>query len=386
LKKNSFNQGALFLMAFAGLCLNVKLDDHVHGIDPTDCIHLMGNNMILAGDIGGTKTNLGIFHIGGPAGSELYLGKETFQTFYNSDFTSLEELLTRYLSAVNGDIDNAVFAVAGPVMNRQARITNLQWVINEEQLSRATGIRQIRLMNDLEATAYAVPFLAHGEKHTLNEGVPPDGGTVAVIAPGTGLGESFLTWDGSRYYAHATEGSHVDFAPANALQIRLLEYLLSAYDHVSYERICSGIGIPNIYAFLKNRCGFEEPDWLKEKLAEGNDPAAIIVNSAIDEDCICEICRMTLDIFISVLGAEAGNLALKVMARGGVYLGGGIPPRILKQLGNGSFMRAFKSKGRMSEIVSDIPVHVILNPQVAVFGAARYGFDLLTKGNISGGS
>jgi glucokinase len=335
--------------------------------------------MILAGDIGGTKTNLGIFYTDGAAGSDLYLDDATFQTFYNSDFTSLEGLLAHYLSTVDGEIDNAVFAVAGPVMNRQARITNLQWMINEEQLSKATGISQIRLMNDLEATAYAVPFLAHDEKHTLNKGVPSDAGTLAVIAPGTGLGESFLTWDGSRYYAHATEGSHVDFAPTNELQIKLLDYLLSTYEHVSYERICSGIGIPNIYAFLKNSLDVEEPDWLKEKLSEGNDPAAIIVNSAINEDCLCEICEMTLDIFVSVLGAEAGNLALKVMARGGVYLGGGIPPRILKLLGNESFMEAFKAKGRMSEIVSDIPVHVILNPQVAVFGAARYGFDLLTN-------
>ena len=335
--------------------------------------------MILAGDLGGTKTNLGVYRIG-HAKKDLLLDVATFQTFHNADFSSLEDLLAKYLADIEGKIRSAIFAVAGPVINGQVKITNLPWVISEEQLCVKTGIPKIKLINDLEATAYAVPFLAPDQKHSLNQGVPLEGGTIAVIAPGTGLGESFLTWDGSRYYAHAAEGSHVEFAPTNQLQLRLLDYLLSSHEHVSYERVCSGMGIPNIYAFLKDEHKIEEPDWLRKELLEGDDPTAIIVTHALDEECVCEICRATLDIFIAILGAEAGNLALKTMARGGVYVGGGIPPRILKELENGPFLESFKSKGRMSKIMADIPVHVILDPRVAVFGAARYGFDLFIDG------
>lgn len=332
--------------------------------------------MILAGDIGGTKTNLALYTCSGPAGNDLSLVDGSPKTYLNADFASAEELVCGYLTVIDTTINSAVFAVAGPIRDGQVKITNLPWVISAEQLGAATGIATIRLMNDLEATAYGVPFLSRDELYTLNQGIPLEGRNLAVIAPGTGLGEAFLTWAGARYSAHATEGGHVDFAPTNALQKKLLDYLFMEYEHVSYERICSGIGIPNIYGFLKHSQNIEEPEWLREQLTQEKDNTAVILNAALDAERPCTICRMTVEIFISVLGAEAGNLALKVMAGGGVYVGGGIPPRILPMLGKGHFMEAFHAKGRMSELLADVPVHVILNPKVAVFGAARYGLEI----------
>jgi len=197
------------------------------------------------------------------------------------------------------------------------------------------------------------------------------------VAPGTGLGEGFLTWDqdDNRYRPHASEGGHTDFGPLTPREMQLLRYLWPRFEHVSYEHICSGIGIPNIYAFFRGGDYAEEPAWLAEKLSEAEDPTPVIVNGALDEERPCELCRLTLDAFVSILGAEAGNLALKVMATGGVYLGGGIPPRILPALGQGSFIEAFHSKGRHTDLMKRIPVHVILNPDVALLGVARYGFD-----------
>ena len=334
--------------------------------------------MLLAGDIGGTKTDLGIFRPGGPHGNDPEPVDGTFRTFSSAGFPEPESLLRHYMSAVGVKVEKAVFAVAGPVEGGQARITNLHSVLSEDQLRKALDIPHVRLINDLEATAYAVPFLAEREKHTLNEGRPSVKGTIAVIAPGTGLGESFLTWDGSCCHAHATEGSHVDFAPTSALEVKLLRHFLSVYEHVSYERVCSGMGIPNIYSFLKDAGEAQEPAWLTRLFSESGDPAAVIVNNALDSENRCEICRLTLDMFVSILGAEAGNLALKVMSRGGVYLGGGISPRITGILGNGLFMKSFRAKGRMSDIVSEIPVHIILNPHVTIYGAARFGLDLLS--------
>jgi glucokinase len=234
----------------------------------------------------------------------------------------------------------------------------------------------VRLLNDLQAIGYGVPSLGADDLHTLNEGQPVQGGAVAIIAPGTGLGEAFLTWDGRRYESHPTEGGHADFAPTDNLQAGLLQYLLERYDHVSYERVCSGLGLPNIYAYLKDSGHAEEPAWLAEELAKVEDPTPVIVNTALSRDRSCELCKATLDTLVSILGAEAGNLALKVLATGGVYLGGGIPPRILPALQSGAFMEAFRAKGRFRELMSRLPVHVILNPKVGLLGAARAGFEL----------
>jgi glucokinase len=200
------------------------------------------------------------------------------------------------------------------------------------------------------------------------------GGNKAVIAPGTGLGEAVLFFQDSRYYVLASEGGHTDFAPKNSTEIALLRYLQARFDHVSYERVCSGSGIPNIYAFFKDTQTGEEDPSIAEAIAQASDPTPIIIQNGLAR--ASEICQATLNTFVSILGAEAGNLALKVMATGGIYLGGGIPPRIQSKLQDGTFMTAFANKGRFAEMLVQIPIHVILNDKAALLGAAFYGFDL----------
>jgi glucokinase len=324
--------------------------------------------MLLAGDIGGTKTKLAIFSIeGGPRSP---LAKATFPS---ARYDSLEAIAAEFLAQTDHPIDRATFGVAGPVVGGRATITNLPWVIDEAQLETELGLSNAHLMNDLVAVAHAVPFLQPSDLHALSEGEAIHGGTIAVVAPGTGLGEAFLTWDGARYIAYPSEGGHVDFAPTNELEIGLLRYLQPRFDHVSYERICSGIGMPNIYAYLKESGYADEPAWLAEKLAQVDDPTPVIATTALDEERTCELCVAALDMFVSILGTEAGNLALKVLATGGVYLGGGIPPRILPALEKGSFMESFLRKGRFADLLERMPVHVILNSEAALLGAACYG-------------
>ena len=321
--------------------------------------------VIMAGDIGGTKTSLAIFS--STSGLREPLAEATFAS---QDYPSLEAIVRKFLSGVETRVDRATFGVAGPVVNGQARITNLPWIVDSVRLADDLGLASVHLLNDLQAIAAAVPSLNEVDIHTLNPGHVVPGGAMAVVAPGTGLGEAYLIWDGTLYRAFPSEGGHADFAPTNAQQAGLLLYLLNRFEHVSYERVCSGSGLPNIYAYLKDSGVAEEPDWLLEQLGAVQDPAPVIVNAALDEDRPCTLCRATLNTFVSILGAVAGNTALKVMASGGVYLGGGIPPRILPALKRGPFMEAFRRKGRMSRLMDEIPVHVILNPKVALLGAA----------------
>lgn len=327
--------------------------------------------MLLAGDIGGTKTNLAVFSP--EDGLRDPLAEATFPSVH---YPSLEALVREFLSQVDLKVERASFGVAGPVVAGRATITNLPWVMEETQLREALKLSSVRLLNDLAAIAHAVPFLEPADVHTLNEGEPAPGGTIAVIAPGTGLGEAFLTWDGSRYRPHASEGGHADFAPTNPLEVELLRYLQDRFEHVSYERVCSGRGLPNIYAFLRDSGYADEPARLAEQLAVADDPTPVIVNAAFDGERPCGLCVATLSAFVSILGAEAGNLALKVLATGGVYLGGGISPRILPALEQEQFMQAFRNKGRMADLLARFPVHVILNPRVALLGAACHGLEL----------
>jgi glucokinase len=327
--------------------------------------------MLLAGDIGGTKTNLAVFSP--EDGPRAPLAEATFPS---ADYPSLETLVREFLSQVALKVDRASFGVAGPVAAGQATITNLPWVMEETQLREALNLSSVRLLNDLAAIAHAVPFLAPADLHTLNVGQQTPGGAIAVVAPGTGLGEAFLTWDGTRYRPHASEGGHADFAPTNPFEVELLRYLQDRFEHVSYEQVCSGRGLPNIYAYLKDSGYADEPAWLTKQLAAADDPTPIIVNAALDSQRPCELCVATLNAFVSILGAEAGNLALKVLASGGVYLGGGIPPRILPVLEQERFMAAFRRKGRMSDLLTRVPVHIILNPKVALLGAACHGLEL----------
>lgn len=325
--------------------------------------------MLLAGDVGGTKTNLAVFSP--ESGPRAPLAEATFPS---PDYPSLEAVAREFLRQVGLKAERAVFGVAGPVVAGRATITNLPWVIDETLLAEALGLSSARLLNDLEAIAHAVLLLEASDLHTLNEGEPVARGAITIIAPGTGLGEAYLTWDGSRYRPHASEGGHADFAPNRPLEIGLLRSLQDRFGHVSWERVCSGQGIANIYAFLRDS-GYEEPAWLAEQLATVSDPTPIIVNTALESDETCEICTTTLEVFVSILGAETGNLALKVLATGGVYLGGGIPPRILPALERGGFLDSFRQKGRLSDLMARMPVHVILNPKVALLGAASHGLE-----------
>lgn len=320
---------------------------------------------VLAGDVGATKTTLAVFS------SETGLDSPLVEaTFPSGDYPSLESLVREFLSRVGVRVDRASFGVAGPVVGGRARITNLPWVVDEAGLADALGLSSVRLLNDLLAFAQALPLLQGKDLHTLNEGRREAGGAMAVIAPGTGLGEAYLVWDGTRYRAYPSEGGHADFAPTSALEAGLFEHLRGRFDHVSIERVCSGSGLWNIYDYLKESGRADEPEWLAEQLAGVNDPVPLIVKAALDENRPCRLCRATVEAFVSILGAEAGNMALKVMASAGVYLGGGIPPRIISVLQNGPFMEAFRRKGRMSRLMEAIPVHVVMNTKAALLGAA----------------
>jgi glucokinase len=322
-------------------------------------------SMLLAGDIGGTKSRLAIFADGGsprePLAEELLPSER---------FGGIEALIREFLKRSGLSAERACLAVAGPVIDGRATVTNLPWIADAEQIRRTFGFRSVRLLNDLAATARAVPLLEPAELHTLAPGEPASGGAIALIAPGTGLGEAFLTWDGARYREHASEGGHADFAPGSPLEIELLRELRKESDYVSYEAICSGPGLGRLYRFL--RCeGAEEPSWLTARLSEAADPAPIIVEAALAGTA--DLCVRTVRLFVSILGAEAGNLALKTLAAGGVYLGGGIVPRIIPFLEEEEFLAAFRRKARMADLLFRMPVHVILDPRAALIGAADRG-------------
>ncbi|HET6490236.1 MAG TPA: glucokinase [Syntrophales bacterium] len=324
--------------------------------------------MLLAGDIGGTKLHFGLFS------KERGLRRPLVEAVYPSiGFGSLEEAVGLFLEQSGRRATKAVFGVAGPVFRGKSQITNLPWVIDETRLRDTLKMRAVRLINDVEAIACFVPFLRKQDLVTLQAGVPIRHGALAVIAPGTGLGEAYLTWDGRKYRACPSEGGHADFAPATPAENELLAYLRDRQGHVSYERVCSGMGIANIYAFLKERGLAVEPDALGEALTRETDPVPLIVEKALDREFPCDICVRSLDLFTSILGSEAGNVALKILATGGVYLGGGIPPRILPFLEKAQFTEAFLRKGRMRDLVAQIPLHVITNPKAALLGAAAQG-------------
>jgi glucokinase len=321
--------------------------------------------MLLSGDIGGTKTVLALFQEMGAADLEHTPLKEA--VFPSSEYNSLEEIIHEFLKEVDVSLSGASFGVAGPVVNRRAEITNLPWKIDAQRISDTFGV-ETRLLNDLEAIANAVPHLHNDDLIVLHEGQPEPHGAKAVIAPGTGLGEAFLVWDGRRYESYPSEGGHAAFAPTSERQIELLSYWLKKLGHVSYERLCSGIGIPNIYQYLRDCGEYDEPEWLRDQLATSRDHTPIIVETAKSAKAL--ICVDTLNLFMEILGSEAANLALKVLATGGVYIGGGIPPRILHQLQTSRFLDLFRYKGRFSEMMAKMPVYIINNPKVALYGAA----------------
>ncbi|MCB0036761.1 MAG: glucokinase, partial [Anaerolineales bacterium] len=268
-------------------------------------------------------------------------------------------------------ISAAAFGVAGPIVNGVAKITNLSWTIDQIEVAHALDLAadKVQLLNDLEAMATAVPFLLPEDVQTLNTAEPVAQRPIAVVAPGTGLGEAFLTWNGRRYVAFPSEGGHADFAPGDSLQLRLLNYLAPQYGHVSVERVCSGIGIPNLYAFLRDEKIAEEPQWLREMMDQVDDIVPVIIQHAFDKAAAVPICVQTMEMFAHILAAEAGNMALKLLSRGGVYLGGGLPPRILPMLQAPRFMELFYGKGRFAQLMAQIPVYIILNQRTGLLGA-----------------
>ncbi len=323
--------------------------------------------MILAGDIGGTKTICALFSREG--GPHRPLAETTFPS---AGHNSLEAIVHEFLAVNPQPIEAACFGVAGPVMDDRAEITNLPWVIDAHELSATIGGAPVLLVNDLKAVAQAVPYLEPDDLVTLNVGEPLAGGAIGVIAPGTGLGEAFLTMEQGRYRAHPSEGGHSSFAPNTPTETELLKYLLHEHRHVSYERVCSGLGIPNIYAYFRDLVFQRETPWVAERLAAAADPTPVIVGGALEPSGPCPVCAATLDCFLGIFGSEAGNLALKVLATGGVYLGGGIPPRLLPQLRGPRFLEAMHNKGRFTDLMQRIPVYVILNPKTALYGAAAH--------------
>ena len=326
--------------------------------------------MLLVGDVGATKIALAIVSL--KKGARAPLAESTFPSMR---YDSLEAIVSEFLGKASLRVNAASIGLAAPVVGDRATFTNLPWSVTANHLKEAFKLSAVWLLNDLEAIAHGIPHLRDDELHTLNEGEPQAGGTVGVIAPGTGLGEAFLTWDDGRYHAHASEGSHVDFAPTDTFQVELLRAMWNRFDHVSVERICSGLGLPNIYATLKGERIARESAWVADRLAAAEDRTPVIVDAALDPKRPCALCRRTLDVFVRILGAEAGNLALKLFATGGVYLAGGIPPRILPILQEGSFLQAFRHKGRYAELLARIPVRVVLYPKVALLGAAQYGLE-----------
>lgn len=327
--------------------------------------------MLIAGDIGGTKTDLAIYSSESGPHSPL---AET--EVHSANYPSLQAMVAEFLGKVRMSVDVASFDVAGPVINGRVRTTNLPWVMDESSLAKDLNLKTVHLMNDLEAVARAVPVLRPDDLVTLNHGEPVHKGPIAIIAPGTGLGESFLTWDGSQYVAHSSEGGHSDFAPTDERQIRLLGYLLPRFGHVGVERVCSGIGIPNIYEFLRDEEKIAERPDVAQRIVSAKDQTKAIVDAAVDLQRPSELCRATAEMMISILAGEAGNLALKVLATGGIYMAGGVAVHLLSLLQEPRFMETFIRKGRFKDLMSHIPIHIITT-RAALVGAATFGLQTL---------
>lgn len=319
--------------------------------------------LVLAGDIGGTKTNLALYSVRGDK-----LHAESMRTFPSKQYSGLTPILKEFGAPQH--FEAACFGIAGPVIDGRVKTTNLPWVIDTEQLRRALALRAVHLLNDLEASAFGLFTLEDDECITLNEGEMRESGNKALIAAGTGLGQAILYDDGRRFRPLASEGGHGDFAPRSELEVELWRYLGARFGHVSYERVISGPGLVNIHRFLKEARGMPEPPELAQRLSAGDDAGAVISQAALAGEF--EICVRALDLFTAAYGAEAGNLALRAKAVRGVYVGGGIAPKIAAKLQDGTFLRAMTEKGRYTDFLKAIPVRVVLNEQAALRGAGYY--------------
>ena len=318
--------------------------------------------MILAGDVGGTKVHLALYDF--INGKLKYTRDEKYPA---RNYSGLEEIIKQFLGAEKATA--ACFGVPGPVRDGRLRLTNLPWTIDSRELSANLGIEHVFLINDLEANGYGLAELAPDQIYTLSEGDARQVGNRALVSAGTGLGEAMLIWNGRTHVPYPSEGGHADFAPRNEDEIDLLRFLRQKYNgRISCERVVTGMGLSGIYEFLREVRGMEEPAWLAAKIAGVDDPNSVITEMALAAKS--EICEKALDMFVSAYGAEAGNLALKLLSVGGVYIGGGIAPRILEKLKDGTFMKAFTDKGRLSQLLINMPVRVILESRAALLGAA----------------
>lgn len=324
--------------------------------------------MILAGDVGGTKTHLALFAPGGSAREPVADRKVP-----SAGFDSLEAIVREFLAAMpagSARTERAVFGIAGPVVNNAVNTTNLPWHIDASAMSAALGGARVDLMNDLESTAWGLPLLGSSDLATLQPGATAQGNRV-LIAAGTGLGEALLPWDGRTWRPSASEGGHCDFGPRDAVQDELLQWLRAKYGRASYERILSGPGLADLHRFHAETGRGAEPAEVAQAFAAAPDPAAVVTAAALDGSS--ERARLTVTRFVSIYGAEAGNLALKGLAVGGVYVGGGIAPRLKSFMTDGGFVRAFGDKGRLSPVLARMPVRLILDDRTALWGAAAVG-------------
>lgn len=330
--------------------------------------------MILAGDIGGTNARLALYRQDDNNDDSHFVSVHE-KVFASREFRGLDEIVLEFVSETGVRPTVASFGIAGPVRNGRVETSNLPWVIESSRLAQELRLDSVSLINDLEAQAWGIQCLGPADTVALTKIAPGRGaaaGNQAVVAAGTGLGEAGLLWDAERrqHQIFACEGGHCDFAPRNELEIELLRYLLARFGHVSYERILSGPGLVNVYLFLKDTHRGEEPQWLRDEIA-GGDPSAAISRAAVAAKAA--LAEQALDLWISIYGAEAGNMALKILASGGVFLAGGIAPKILPKLSGPLFMEAFLSKGRLQAVLEDIPVRVITNGKTGLLGAACYG-------------
>lgn len=321
---------------------------------------------ILAGDIGGTKTELAIFDTSQPYVAQFEM------LFLNREQQSVEAMLQQFILLSNQEVDQVCLAVAGTIIKGHCAMPNVAWVLDEHQIKVALGVMQVKLINDLEATAYGVLALPSNQFLVINEGIANPSGNLALIAAGTGLGEAILfkTAQGD-YQISASEGGHVDYAPHNALEFELLQYLWDKFGHVSWERVVSGMGIATIYEFLTTIKANAESAQIQSKIMSAADQGAEIFKAAQSGES--PLSKQTIEIFIENYGSAAGNLALKALSTGGVYIGGGIAPKLLPYFTNGAFMQAFVDKGRFSDLMKNIPVKLVLEPKTALLGAANYG-------------
>jgi glucokinase len=319
--------------------------------------------MILAGDVGGTKVHLALFDFSGGK-----LAHTRDKQYPAREYSGLEEIVREFMGADKAT--SACFGVPGPVREGRLRLTNLPWTLDSRELSKHLDIDYVFLINDLEANGYGISELDATQIYTLSEGDAGQIGNRALISAGTGLGESFLVWNGRHHTPYPSEGGHCDFAPRNEDEIDLLRFLRQKYSgRISFERVVSGQGLTNVYEFLREVRGIEEPAWLAERMAT-EDRNAVITELAMAARS--EICEKATDMFVSAYGAEAGNLALKILSVGGLYVGGGIAPRILEKLKDGTFIKAFADKGRLSQLLVNTPVRIILESRTALLGAAAY--------------